>query len=185
MPTKKEDPATDKDRADLVRVGPGQVITRSLAEDKGLLDEDGSVKPAELELDAAEVTAGDGRSSLASLAGATNQSVAGVKADLARAAAEDGRDPQEFQRETHKVEGKSFTEAVGQGYDPGRQSQRNVQAVLDDALVRGIIEKPLDAKDYKSAAIREDVDGIKTLFTGTEDGEVEATTVIDPRSSRR
>lgn len=174
--------------ADTVHVGPGKTIPKARAEALGLLDDDGDVK--EVELDTSDAVAGDGKHSVRGLAAATGQSVAAVRADLARAQAESGTDPSEPRRSTKVIEpdpNVALADAVGEGHDPGKQTSGTVQAVLDDALVRGIIEKPMDSDGIEGAAIREDQDGVKTLFI-TRDGKeqkVEATTVVDPSAARR
>lgn len=168
---KREGTNRKVDTSDLVKVAPGKTITKSRAEALGV-GEDKDDKP---------IVAGEAGGA-ANRAAALGMSVAGMRAQEAREAAEDGSDPNEPSRETHVIEppeAVEFGAVVGKA-DPGTQAPGDVQATLDDALVRGIIDKPLDAEDYESAAIREDASGVATLFTKKKDSDdVEATTAIN------
>lgn len=176
------------ERPDLVKVAPGKTVTRAHAEDVGLVDDKG--KPADAPALATEnVVAGDGKRSIAGIAAATGQSTAAVRNEAAREQAKHGGEPGEPKRETSKLDGSTAFEgseearldAVVGSAAPGRMAPGEVQAVLDDALVRGIIEKPMDASGIKSAAIREDHDGTRTLFFIREGADkVETATVIEP-----
>lgn len=184
MAEDKRDPKAEAHN-DTVKLDGGKTVTRSRAEDVGLIDEHGKETDAPA-LDTDNVVAGDGKRSVAAIAAASGQSTAAVRNEMARAQAEKGEKPGEPKRSTTKLDGASSFEgneearldAVVGSSAPGRMAPGEVQAVLDDALVRGIIEKPMDAAGVKSAAIKEDRDGTKTLFLIREGAdEVEAATV--------